>query len=650
MALSAKEKALIKQELKRREQQKDVVNSIRNDIGLRFTQGFIDDKFAGRLVKKTLSERFPDSEIEVKPSEDGQDVMFSIDGSNFASLDPKSPVDLFGEVAEQTGRFIEPVVDVGVGLATGNPLAAGLTAGGFQAAREQIEKQIDPEATFGGEEVIQPLLAAGGAIATGEVGKRIGKLVEGVVGEKAIQKVRQLGDADKTQARAGQILLEDATRTLEKTTKGADPTKFAKVLQKRVQRFVDIETSKANKLFDNARTLAKRNAMKSNVGNIDLSNTVDLLKTRLSADEGKVASFAKQLNSELTKVGKEIGKTFDGDEIPLNNLTAYEGIKVREFLNDFIKKSGRNPEINIDALVGAKTGLNDVLSQVPGQAGKQYTKGLNVVREMNTRLPEKLQRKILGKGGDFPSQVDPKTPGEFIDMIGGKSLDERELAQIADVSGLKTSLTGQKIAAKNIGRDILERRGQVDIDPNTRLANIPGEALEQAKRFLDSPTLRQAQQEGFSFDDQLFRDVVNADNRVPIAETFNFRNALRGLRSQGAKSPGAILGGKPFQEFTEQLQDAVIKSKVAQGTGASLIDPAFDQIGRNVLPVRAPFIGNQLGQIESALGQLLKDTGVQQAVLKQGQQLPQSVTRVINPKTGVGAALGLQQGFMGRDR
>ena len=585
------------------------VFSIQNDIPFRFTQGFLDDKFSKKLLERSLKRHFPDSEFDIQEADDGN-LKFSVDGSDFKEVDPSNMNDLVGEIAEQVGRFNEVVSDVGAGLLTANPLAAGASAGVFQALREVHEARIGEP--IGIDDVGQVVGNAGLATVLGEAGNRIGKAVGKLAGSGARQATREGAQdaanplADKLKLRAGEVLEEQSTRELEFITEGADPVEFARKVRGNAQAFKNSFESQANSAFKAGRDLAEQEGAQIAT---NINPFLDEI-SELMGDEQLNRKFLKTLTNKVNQAGQKVGKPSLVDEagevvVDFSQLSPNEVIKAREFTSQFIQANSGKPDANL--LIKFKTQLNGSLDELASQgsdAARQYNTGIAKIRELNERFSPNLQKKILGKAPvDFPSTADEVTPKEFLKKIkSGSGFDENELAQLSDVGGFADNPELRFEATQNIIKEGLEGFGKGRVTPNTRLNKLSQQDLDIARNFVSDEALTQAQKQGFSIKPDVLEETLSPANRLARGQTFNLQSASDKLFDNrgGLGQAGEILGGESFDQAKPFLEDAFVNSQLAQGKGASLVESGLMGAGRNQVNVAtAPggLISNTLGEV-----------------------------------------------------
>lgn len=610
------------------------VSSIRNDFGLRFQEGFLENpEVRQKLVQQSIAKRFPGQDIQVEQV--ANDFVFKVGGSAPIGLDPKGSKDTFGEIAEQTGRFIEPTVDIGVGISTGNPLAVAGVAGGFQAAREMMEQGIDPERQNVGEQLLNIGEKATLGFATEGVGNAIAGKISSGLGKGARERTRSLGGVTKkivqegssaeagvgqTVKNAANILAEESTRKIEKgILKGFEnPTKrlqMAELIQRRTERLVDDFSNIAKTSFDQGRNLAKREGQNFI---IDMQGDVIGALDRLSADPALVQNFGNKLAKRLTKNPKAIL-----DDIDLTKATPSDVMNIREFMVEIINESGSNPAFQKAQAVQFKTALNDTLSQLAQQgstSAKIYNTGISKLKELNQIIPEPLQIKVLGKTAEMPSKSVPVTPNELLDKFSSKAFDERELTLIKNAAGIKPGSALERRTGRALVADLIETKTRPEGTEEMgflRLKNLPEEIIEKAKKFRSFEELDTAQQAGFKLDPKMFDEFVTAPNSIKGGRDFNFRSVDQFIGGRRGNTAAEILGGKTGQEGVDLISEVAGRERIKQGKMLPFTDPSVTGLGRNILPVRLP--GSQIAE------QVLFPPGAQRATFTATGQLPEIV-------------------------
>lgn len=633
-------------------EQAQKINRVQKDLGLRFTRGFLDPKKGKKLLEASLKSKFPGSNIVVEDL--GGRLAFSIDGSDFALLNPKDG-DTIEEVAEQTGRFIEPALDVASAFTPLGPVGGpALVAGAAQAAREGIEAATG-DTQPGISRFADIALKSAAAATAGKVGEKLGTALGSLAGRGARALARKAANVDKLSQQAADILFERATRDIEnKFIRGINPARFVEKLQTRARDLVETQSRLAKKAFNRGDVLALVESRQPGAPTANLSRTFSDVNPEFveSSSSGLGSNFFKLLKNDLLQAKKKIGADvadLDVGDITFDNLTPFELSRLRTTISNRLNKI-RSDDPNFTFLIGAKESIDDAFSSLApnSRSSQAFLEGIEVIRDLNNTFPPEVQRKFLGKALDF-GRADPVTSGELLSKLRGTSFDENELKVFAKASGLTNDPVLQRQATREFLGDFIVNKAGVRGRSGVRInvEDLPDDVVRQAQKFRDPRAIDEAQRRGLRLDPDQFQDIVSAKNiQEGMLPEFNFPAAAGGItrRSRG------ILGADGFGPG-DDLAASVLSDRATFDEGVNLLNEAADLqlaaqnqvrqfgeepaafLGRNTLKAAANI------PVLNKLAPIIEQSTQAQKLLAQAGTIPQQVPDAIEGLLKTGGAL-----------
>lgn len=592
------------------------------DIGLRFQEGFLDKpELFQQVAQQSIEQRFPGEKVETR-IQDGQ-VEFSVGGSDFSPIDPTSG-DPLGEIAEQVGRFGEPVAAITAGLAfPGAPIAAGAAVTGIaQGARELSE-------AFQGlnDQTLQQRFS--------DVGLKIGfdtllgNIFKGLgTSSRALE--RAAGGSAEAQRKAGAVLEEKFMRNVEDVFKDAKPKAFAKELQGRIKNTIDQFKSGYKQAFKSGDQLALAEARSGNALPVNMMERLLPLQEDLT---GAVGAVNRDLiDQTLSSIGKTRSAQKAGQFTGPQAMTALDlenGIKFIDNQLKFLKGDLANQSALLSLKKTFREGQQE-LAQAGSKAAQNFVKGTALKRQLNDLFPEDLVKKTIETAPDDFGRSKAVDANKFLQRLTAKGgFDDAEIQAIskfsglsgdnvlADVAGTQISVQApkgfQERASKNLVGSLLPRFSETRT--GERLVNLPESVVKKAEKLVSVEGQESFQKAGGQLSPNILEDIITTENtRIfdPAAgkfigqESINARALLKNLTSQVGETAEEGLGGKisglvgreQLQETVDPIQQLKFAQEISQNQFIKQGPSSLSGVGPNTirtgLNASTPGLGNLL--------------------------------------------------------
>ena len=561
-------------EMKDRNEQKKAVGDIQNDFGLRFKGGFLDPKYEEQILTNALMKKFPNNpNIHVR--QDNGTTIFTLNGKDFHPLDPTNTMkDLSGEVAEQTGRWIEPIGTVATGVGAG-PLAGGAYGAGVQAIREGIEASDGLNNQNLGQRASDVALKGGTDALFGSV---LDKLKPGKAFERFFTNTNQM------RKHAGDIKTEGLTRQLEQKIAGADKDNIVSTIQNRLQQRKGQFDAATDKLYAKGDEMALKEMSGKGV---DISQSLSALDKELQTAPGikpenkdLIQKYIKTLSEQRAKLPESSSRDFAGiinkTGFDPTQATAYDFSTGKKFINDAFNAfpQGTAERAYVQQLRDIATGGTKELASAGSPAARYLFTADKLYKMKHDVIPTKLDEGLLGKMGDY-GRVEKPSSGQVFDLLtdqaeGGLNSDDIKIMNKAIRStpelqkGFSKDVYGTIISGKSASKP-----GLAEIRQGVRLqelpTNIPGNDVPIFEDLGDMASIKRYQDAGGSLGkaQKNLSNIVNPEKTSDLPQTvFNARGSSNYLKNN--TKIDNLLGGQG-DDILQNLQNLKFAQDQAQG-------------------------------------------------------------------------------------